>query len=87
MCGRTQGASTIQLYINDNAFMCAHLGGVPTFLAVILIINKKRRGRVKILTRPLLIWEMFCENILFILGYDYQSCISCGTQVLRRWRR
>lgn len=42
MCGRTQGASTIQLYINDNAFMCTHLGCVPTFLAVILIINKKR---------------------------------------------
>ena len=46
--------------------------------------KQKRRGRVKILTRPLLMWEMFCENILFILGYDYQSCISYGTQVLRR---
>lgn len=65
MCGRTQGASTIQLYINDNAFMCTHLGCVPTFLAVILIINKKR-GAGKTLTRPLLMWEMFCENILYI---------------------
>lgn len=45
MCGRTQGASTMQLYINDNAFMCTHLGCVPTFLAVILIINKKEGGR------------------------------------------
>lgn len=44
MCGRTQGASTIQLYINDNAFICTHLGCVPTFLAVILIINKKEEG-------------------------------------------
>ena len=67
--------------------MWTHLGYVPTFLAVLLIINKKRRGRAKTFTRPLLIWEMFCENILFILGYDYQSCISYGTQVLHRWRR
>lgn len=52
MCGRTQGASTMQLYINDNAFMCAHLGYVPTFLAVLLIINKKRRGGQKYLPVP-----------------------------------
>lgn len=52
MCGRTQGASTIQLYINDNAFMCTHLGCVPTFLAVILIINKKEGGGQNIYPSP-----------------------------------